>query len=240
MYAVLSDVHSNLEALEAVLKDVGKRGIGEILFLGDAVGYGPDPDGCVSLLQEECGVLIAGNHDWGVCGLTEIDSFNENAKAAILWTRSVMRPENLATLGSLALRVDLREKDATLVHSTPWETERWHYLLYIGDAELNFRHFDGGVCFIGHSHSPVIIERDASGGVTSHRKAASLVRGSRFIINAGSVGQPRDGDPRACYALVDDGRVEFVRVPYPLEITQEKMMRAGLPSFLIDRLAAGR
>jgi predicted phosphodiesterase len=240
MYAVLSDVHSNLEALEAVLKDIGRRGIREILFLGDAVGYGPEPDGCLSLLQQECGVLIAGNHDWGACGLTDINNFNENAKAAILWTRSVMRAEYLATLGALPVRVELKEKDVTLVHSTPWETEKWHYLLYLGDAELNFRHFDTWVCFIGHSHSPVIIEQNVSGGMTSHREKASMVRGSRFIINAGSVGQPRDGDPRACYALVDDGRVEFVRVPYRVEITQEKMTRAGLPSFLVERLAAGR
>ena len=240
MYAVLSDVHSNLEALETVLKDIGRRGIREILFLGDAVGYGPDPDACVSLLQRECGVLLAGNHDWGVCGLTDINNFNENARAAVLWTRRVMKGEHLATLGSLPVREELGGKDITLVHSTPWETAKWHYLLYLGDAELNFQHFDTGVCFIGHSHSPVIIEQNASGRITSKREEVFMISGSRFIINAGSVGQPRDGDPRACYALVDDGSVEFVRVPYRVEITQEKMARAGLPSFLIERLAMGR
>jgi diadenosine tetraphosphatase ApaH/serine/threonine PP2A family protein phosphatase len=240
MYAVLSDVHSNVEALEAVLEDIGRRGIREILFLGDAVGYGPDPDVCVALLQEQCGLLLAGNHDWGACGLTDISNFNENARAAILWTRGVLRAEHLAMLGALPVRVELREKNVTLVHSTPWETEKWHYLLYLGDADLNFRHFDTGVCFIGHSHSPVIIEQNASGRITSKKEEASLSTGSRFIINVGSVGQPRDGDPRACYALVVDGRVEFVRVPYRVERTQEKMARAGLPLFLRERLAAGR
>lgn len=130
MYAVLSDVHSNLEALESVLRDIKKRGIREVLFLGDAVGYGPDPDRCMILLKEECEILVAGNHDWGVCGLTDIDHFNENARSAIMWTKTVMQSENLNALAASPLRVDLSEKGITLVHSTPWEPEQWHYLLF--------------------------------------------------------------------------------------------------------------
>lgn len=146
MYAVLSDVHSNLEALESVLRDIKKRGIREVLFLGDAVGYGPDPDRCMILLKEECEILVAGNHDWGVCGLTDIDHFNENARSAIMWTKTVMQSENLNALAASPLRVDLSEKGITLVHSTPWEPEQWHYLLYLADAELNFQNFDTEIC----------------------------------------------------------------------------------------------
>lgn len=239
MYAVLSDVHSNLEALQSVLKDIKRRGVREVLFLGDAVGYGPDPDRCVTLLQEECEILIAGNHDWGVCGLTGIDSFNENARAAIMWTKTVMRPENINALGTAPVRLDLGDKGITLVHSTPWEPEKWHYLLYLADAESNFQHFDTAVCLIGHSHSPVIIERRLSGGLSTNKKGVDMGPGNRYIINVGSVGQPRDGDPRACYTLVDEERVEIVKVPYRVEITQRKMTRAGLPSFLVERLAVG-
>jgi diadenosine tetraphosphatase ApaH/serine/threonine PP2A family protein phosphatase len=112
-------------------------------------------------------------------------------------------------------------------------------LLYLADAESNFQHFDTEVCFIGHSHSPVIIERRPSGGLSTNKKGVDMGPGNRYIINVGSVGQPRDGDPRACYTLVDEERVEIVKVPYRVEITQRKMTRAGLPSFLVERLAVG-
>ena len=239
MYAVISDVHSNLEALEAVLRDIKSRGIGEIFFLGDAVGYGPDPDRCVEILAEECKILLAGNHDWGVCGLTDVDAFNENARVAIMLTKTVIGPAHLAALGALPVRVDLKERDITLVHATPWEPEKWHYLLHLAEAELNFNNFGTAVCFIGHSHSPVIIEKRRSGELVSSRTAAEMSAGARCIVNVGSVGQPRDGDPRACYALVDGRGVKFVRVSYGLETTQEKMRRAGFPAFLIERLAFG-
>lgn len=239
MYAVISDVHSNLESLISVLKDIKSRGIRDIFFLGDAVGYGPEPNECIELLKAHCRVLLAGNHDWGVCGLTDTKFFNENARIAIEWSKGVISRENLEALREFPLRVEIRNEDLTFVHSTPMEPQQWHYLLSVSDAEANFPHFDSKFCFIGHSHRPFIVERSFSGDLLTNRKGASINPDSRYIINIGSVGQPRDRDPRSSYAVVGAGRVEIVRVGYNIEATQRKMHQAGLPVFLIERLSAG-
>ncbi len=238
-YAAISDVHSNLEALEAVIKDIRKRRIEEILFLGDAIGYGPNPNECIALLKDTCRVLLAGNHDWAAVGLTEIDYFNEHAKAAILWTRKVLTEKNKKLIRTLPIIKDIKKENIFLVHSTPKEPEAWHYLLTLWDAEINFHYFDRKICILGHSHLPFVIERLPSGEMLTYKNKASLGKNERYIINGGSVGQPRDRDPRACYATVDEDRVEFVRIPYDIEKTQRKMDKAGLPLPLIERLALG-
>jgi diadenosine tetraphosphatase ApaH/serine/threonine PP2A family protein phosphatase len=127
-----------------------------------------------------------------------------------------------------------------LVHSTPKEPEEWHYLLSLWDAEINFHYFSNKYCFIGHTHYPFIIERLPSGELVTYKEKASKGEMERYIMNVGSVGQPRDGDPRAGYAIVDDEKMEIVRVLYDIESVQKKMSKAGLPSLLIERLAAGR
>jgi predicted phosphodiesterase len=238
-YAVISDVHSNLEALSAVLEDLKKRNINVVYFLGDSVGYGPNPDECIDILKKECKTLLAGNHDWAVAGLTDISYFNVYARAAIEWTKTVMKADNIEVLRSLPVIETLGQEHATLVHSTPFEPEQWHYLLRMSDAELNFQYFDTKACFIAHSHNPGIMERFPSGEILTARKAVNMKADNRYIINVGSVGQPRDGDPRSSFVLVDGDRVEIERVSYSIETTQRKMSRAGLPNPLIERLSFG-
>ena len=238
-YAVISDVHSNLEALDAVLQDIKKRKIEKVFFLGDAVGYGPNPNECVEILKENCEVLLAGNHDWASLGMTDIEYFNEYAKEAILWTIKVLNEKNRKTLSTFPITKLMKKENILFVHSTPKEPEQWHYLLTLWDAEINFHYFDQRICILGHSHQPFVIEKFPSGEMITHRREARLGKGERYIINAGSVGQPRDRDPRACYVVLEGERVEFIRVPYPVEKTQKKMSEAGLPLLLIQRLSEG-
>jgi len=239
-YAVLSDVHSNLDALKVVLEDVDQRKIEDTVFIGDAVGYGPNPNECVELLSQRCKILLAGNHDWGVLGLTDLTYFNENARAAIEWTKGVLTESNRDLLRSFLIKKAIKEADIFLVHSTPKEPEEWHYLLTLWDAEINFHYFNSTFCFLGHSHQPFIVEKLPSGELVTYKKTARIVKTRRYIINAGSIGQPRDGDPRACYAIIDDEKIEIMKVPYDVESVQKKMRKEGLPSLLIERLAIGR
>lgn len=239
-FAILSDVHANLEALEAVLQDVDIRRIKDVFFLGDAVGYGPDPNECVDLLMKRCKIILAGNHDWGVLGRTDITYFNEYARTAIEWTKGALTKKNLKNLQSFPIQKERKREDMLLVHSTPREPGEWHYLLTLWDAEMNFQYFNNKYCFLGHSHYPFVIERLPSGELVTYKEKASKGQAERYIMNVGSVGQPRDGDPRAGYAIVDDEKMEIVRVPYDVEAVQKKMRKAGMPSLLIERLAAGR
>ncbi|MCL5023714.1 MAG: metallophosphatase family protein [Nitrospirae bacterium] len=238
-YAVVSDVHANLEALEAVLADIESRDLEEILFLGDAVGYGPNPNECVALLKERCKIMLAGNHDLAAIGSTGLEYFNEYAKAAILWTQSVLTEKNRRFLGTLPVKKHRNKENVLLVHSTPKEPEEWHYLSTLWDAEINFHYFSERICFIGHSHMPFLIERLPSGEMLTSTDKGSLGKSARYIINAGSVGQPRDRDLRACYVAADDDAVEFVRVDYRREATQRRMHEFGLPRPLIEKLSEG-
>lgn len=242
--AVISDVHGNLDALEAVMADISRRrGIREVFFLGDAVGYGPEPNECVSILVGEAKILLAGNHDWAAVGLTDIDYFNPAAKAAILWTAGALTPESKSAIeGSFALVKRLKKFGGLfLVHASPVEPGEWHYVLTLEDARLNFAHFAERICLLGHSHAPFVVETLPPGDVAVRRdEPVRFSPGGRYIINAGSVGQPRDGDPRACYAVLDEEEVRFVRVPYDIGATQKKMREAGLPAALIERLSRGR
>ncbi len=154
-YAVISDVHSNLEALEAVLADIRlKMGSPEILFLGDAVGYGPNPNECVGKINEVARRAVAGNHDWAVLELTDITYFNLNARIAIEWTASVITPESRLIMEKWKLVNRVAENSLLLVHGSPSEPERWHYIITLKQAEENFRHFSEQICLIGHSHLP--------------------------------------------------------------------------------------
>ena len=238
--AVISDVHANMEALEAVLRDIGQRNIKDIIFLGDAVGYGPNPNECIDLLGSRCEILLAGNHDWGTVGLTDITYFNIYARHAIEWTMGIITDKSRKLLKSLPLRKELKDSDILFVHSTPKEPEEWHYLLTLRDAETNFHYFNNAFCFIGHSHEPFVVEKARSGELASYKGSVYIETGRRYIINAGSVGQPRDGDPRACYAIIDDEKIDIIRVPYDIVSVQNKMRKEHLPDLLIERLAAGR
>jgi predicted phosphodiesterase len=238
--AVLSDVHANLEALDAVLKDVDRRNIPDILFLGDAVGYGPDPNECIDILVERSRVLLAGNHDRAAIGLTDITYFNVYARKAIEWTMVALTEKNKEILGAWPLEKEMKDEDVLLVHSTPKEPSEWHYLLTLWDAEMNFKYFDNRFCFLGHSHQPFVIEKVPSGELVTHKDGTRIREGSRYIINAGSVGQPRDGDPRACYAIINGGDIDIVRVSYDIASVQNKMKKERLPEHLIERILTGK
>lgn len=238
-YAVISDVHANLEALEAVLGDIERHRVRGVFFLGDAVGYGPNPNECVSLLEGSARVRLAGNHDWAAIGLTDTEGFNPVARAAIQWTAEVLTDESREAIGRFSLVKVLPRRSVLMVHSSPLRPEEWHYVFTLSDAELNFSYFKQRICLIGHSHQPFVVERLVSGELRVHREGAKIARGNRYLINVGSVGQPRDRDPRACYALLQGDSVRFERVEYPVSKTQAKMREAGLPEPLIERLSHG-
>jgi predicted phosphodiesterase len=242
MFAVISDVHANLEALQSVLNDIRMRGILDIFFLGDAVGYGPNPEEVVEILHKVCRVMVAGNHDQAVVK-PELDYyFNDLAREAIKWTRTVMGDDAKQILKVLPMSYVLRNDDIDMlfVHASPRYPEEWNYILTLRDAELNFHYFNERICFIGHSHVPFVIERSRGEELTIRRELPYRLREDcRYIINAGSVGQPRDGDQRACYVIFDESKIDIIRVPYDIHLTQRKMKDAGLPLPLIDRLSKG-
>lgn len=239
IYAIISDVHSNIEALTAVLIEIKKSKIEEIFFLGDAVGYGPNPDECTKTVNDHCSAMILGNHDMAVLGLLDIEFFNVYAQQAIQWTVQKMNVNNKLLLKKFDMLRKISQKDIFLVHSTPKKPEMWAYIYTLWDAAENFHYFDTKICFVGHSHKPFIFEKKPSGEIVSHKERVSLSEGSRYLVNVGSVGQPRDRDHRACYCIVNEGAIFFRRVEYDIKMTQNKMLKYGLPSYLIERLSYG-
>jgi len=239
-YAILSDIHGNLEALRAVLADAGDRA-DAFLCLGDVVGYGADPGPCVDLVAERCAAVVAGNHERAVAGLMALDRFNPAARAAAEWTRERLHPDAAAWLAALPL---VREvADATLVHASPSQPDEWDYLIFPEDGFAVFGAFATRACFVGHSHVPRAWAQGSWGH--DHEPMPSAVTfeaGCRYVVNVGSVGQPRDHDPRAAYAVWDleARRLEIRRVPYDVAAARAKIVEAGLPRFLAERLAAGR
>jgi diadenosine tetraphosphatase ApaH/serine/threonine PP2A family protein phosphatase len=238
-YAILSDIHGNLEALRAVLQDCAGR-VDAVLCLGDTVGYGADPLACVELIAERAQVIVGGNHEHAVAGRLGLGWFNRYARAAAEWTREHLDEDHRAYLGALPLVSEV--EDATLVHASPAQPEEWDYLVTAEDGFAAFPHFATRWCFVGHSHVPGAWSLGSSG--PEHHPGAGLlrcVRGRRYLVNVGSVGQPRDRDPRAAYAVwdVEAGRTEIRRVAYDVATARRKIMEAGLPRLLADRLTAG-
>ncbi len=238
-YAVISDVHSNLHALNAVMKDIERQSINEIYFTGDAVGYGPHPDSCIEIIKQHCKIILAGNHDWAVIGYTDIKYFNEYALSAVIWTQNIISEEHLNDLQKFNIVKSSKEHNAFFVHSTPNEPDKWNYLFSLSDAEINFRYFNQPICFIGHTHSPIIIEKLISGELLVHKNFVVINQQSRYIVNVGSVGQPRDRDPRASYAVINENTIDIVRIEYNIKRTQNEMAKVGLPIRLIERLSYG-
>ena len=237
---MISDVHSNLEALEAVLDDASS--VDEVWCLGDVVGYGPDPNDCVETLSSRPHQCIAGNHDWATVGKLDLDDFNRDARLANLWNRDHLTPESEAYLSSLPKVLTVGE--FTLVHGSP-RHPIWEYVLDGATAYESFSYFDGPVCLVGHTHVPVLFglgsDRKHVVDITPSLNVPVDLGAERFIINPGSVGQPRDGDTRASYIILDTeaNTIEFHRVAYPLRVTQQKMIELGLPSRLVTRLEYG-
>jgi diadenosine tetraphosphatase ApaH/serine/threonine PP2A family protein phosphatase len=236
---VLSDIHANIVALEAVLTDAGQWD--RLWFLGDLVGYGPNPNECVERLRElGAAPALSGNHDWAVLRKLDTEEFNDDARRAVRWTRQQMNDDNLAYLDSLPpLHV---AAPYTLAHASPRHPV-WEYILDLPTAQENFDYFDTPTCLVGHSHIPALFMLDEAGlnfYLLEDGETVDLSQG-RMIANPGSVGQPRDGDPRASYAIIDDEAHTWTlhRVAYDIAATQRRMRAHNLPSRLVERLEFG-
>jgi diadenosine tetraphosphatase ApaH/serine/threonine PP2A family protein phosphatase len=242
IYALISDVHGNLEALTAVMDDIKKYGaVDEIFFLGDAVGYGANPNEVLQIVNNHCQVKLMGNHDYSALGLLDPTEFNVYAQSGISFSVSVLTPQSHGILTSFRM-ID-RVGELLLVHSTPDTPESWNYCLSSAEANRQFYCFDEPICFIAHSHQPLVFQQDQMGECEMLREQElTLDDACRYIINIGSVGQPRDGDPRSCYIIYDtiSQRLQYRRVEYDIETAQKKMRAVALPDFLVERLAAGR
>jgi predicted phosphodiesterase len=239
--AVVSDIHANRHALEAVLRDVSATAAREIWCLGDLVGYGADPNDCVRLMQEHATVCLAGNHDLGVTGALPLHEFSPGAALAARWTQEVIDPECLAWLSTL--EPSGTASQVGLFHGSPRDPV-WEYVMSVLLADLCFDAFEERIGLIGHSHVACSFERHEGEPATgSPRRADEVadVTAGRHLLNPGSVGQPRDGDPRASYMIVDTDTAayELRRVAYPVARTQERMRELGLPSRLVGRLELG-
>ena len=233
--AVISDVHSNIEALTAVFSDMEEAAIERVICLGDIVGYGADPEECLRLIKEKCDEVVAGNHDCAVRDLEEYSLLNPYAAEAIDYTRSILTEEWKSYLESLPMI--FKENEIVYVHSSPHKPENWSYIVSREDALYEFRYFKGSAAFVGHSHKSGIYCHDGD----TFDDEVILNENKRYIINVGSVGQPRDGNSNAAYAVYDDKLrcVNINRVAYNVESAAEKIIDAGLPSFLSSRLTSG-
>jgi predicted phosphodiesterase len=244
-YAIVSDIHANLEALEAVLADA-QPVADSIICLGDIVGYNANPQECLDLVQGVCSLVIAGNHDLAAVGLRAYDDFNAYASAAIAWTGLQLTPAAQAYLRSLP-RTAPFGTGWLAAHGSPRDTDE--YLVYAEEFQQSFLYMQQHLptisgCCVGHTHLPMVWQCTPTGAVqavTSASLTVALDPACQYIINPGSVGQPRYGGPDATYILLDEETrsVEFRVVAYDVETTQEKIYDAGLPPYLAERLALG-
>ncbi len=241
-YGILTDIHSNLEALEAALTALRSEGVDDHLFLGDIVGYYSQPNEVIDRVASlRCWKMVLGNHDAACLDRTPLTSFNPPAADAIRWTRPRLKPDSWRFLQSLRYREEIG--DLTLVHSSPFQSEQWHYLTQEDDLARNFRYFQGFLCFFGHVHKPFVAEQDPDGKVRLLPGTEfTLDPSKRYLVNAGSVGQPRDGDPRTCFLTYDSTQriVKIHRVEYDAALTAKKTEEAGLSDLFAKRLLTGK
>jgi len=240
-YGIFSDVHSNIEALEAVMEAYKKESIDIYLCVGDVVGYATNPSECIKLVKEVTSFTVAGNHDWAVVDIFSIDYFNSNAKKAILWTKQNLNDQDKYYLSSLKLIY--KNNDLTLVHGSLNKPEDFYYMTDIETAEESFSLLENNLCFIGHTHISGVFVKDKEQRIYYYdSEYIPLKEENKYIINVGSVGQPRDGNPLACYCIFDTDKKEvFIkRKDYDIKSTYNKIVKAGLPLFLAERLYWGR
>ena len=241
-YVIIADIHANLAAFTAVLDDIKRRGgVEEVWCLGDIVGYGPDPHKCIELLCQYKHVCVAGNHDWAAIGKIDTSDFNPDAAAACHWAAQQLTPGDIQYLDSLPLVV--QRDDFTIVHGSPRDPI-WEYLLSTSSAKQNFTYFQSQFCLVGHSHVPLVFECSETGACLVSEfpdDAVLTLARKRLIINPGGVGQPRDGDPRASYAVYDSEAraVTHYRITYDIGATQARMVEYRLPMGLVARLSYG-
>jgi diadenosine tetraphosphatase ApaH/serine/threonine PP2A family protein phosphatase len=240
--ALLSDVHGNLPAFKAVLADVESASVEEVWCLGDLVGYGAQPDACVELARKSCDLCLGGNHDLVVTGEIPISDFSSSAAAAARWTQETISEETMAYLKSLMPQDPGREP--ALYHASPRDPV-WEYVLSTWQADECMDLMDGRVGAVGHSHVALWFHRNDEGSVTGATADADLeldLSGGRWLLNPGGVGQPRDGDPRAAWLLLDTStwQAKWRRVDYPIDEAARAIEDAGLPRVLAERLYSGQ
>lgn len=237
---VFSDIHANLDALQEVLKDCGE--VDQVWCLGDLVGYGPQPNECVDLVRSLTNLsCIKGNHDLAATGEIDISLFNNEAKESMLWHQNNLSRENKKFLKELPEKLEIN--GMTLTHGSP-RNPIWEYILEPYIARINYEYFKTDFCLVGHSHQPMISSWNAEDGVLEWgppQPGATITLHNRMIINPGSVGQPRDSDPRAAYGIYTTGlrRFEFRRVAYDVSTVQKKILDADLPLRHAQRLSGG-
>ena len=245
-YLVLTDIHANLEALDTCLDHARERGFDQTLVLGDVVGYGADPNAVVERVQAlKPTAIVRGNHDKVACGLEQAEGFNAVAKSAARWTLDTLTPEYrdwVAALPEGPIEVDALIQ---ICHGSPFDEDA--YIFDELDAVRALKVATRPLCLFGHTHYPVTFELseqsfDSVGSASGPQMHVQMRAGCKYLLNPGSVGQPRDGDPRAAYAIVDTRhrRVELFRLRYAVEETQAKIIKAGLPEVLAQRLGVGR
>ena len=240
-YAIIGDIHANYEALTAVVEKAASLGVSKFYCIGDIVGYNANPCECIELLRTlDVEVVVRGNHDEYACTDTDFAGFNPQAAWAAEWTRLQITPAHKDWLRSLPFQQVLGSK-LTLVHATLDMPTKWGYVFDKWHAGASMNYQRTPLCFFGHTHVPIIFHKF---GQVFVEEASSVVLepAHKYMINAGSVGQPRDGNPRAAFAvyLPDERRVELHRVAYDVETCQKKVRQAGLPERLAARLSAGR
>ena len=240
-FALISDIHANYEALAAVLEDIEKQKVDTIHCLGDVIGYGSDPRACLETVTKNCDVKLMGNHEYAALGLTSTENYNDAAQHASEWTKEQLSDFDLSVIADFQMSHSF--DNFLLVHASPYEPEKWRYIIAPNAAMEGFMHFNEKICFTGHSHLPqIFIEQDDSLPRCQAGHDILPDPENRYIINVGSVGQPRDNDSRACYLIFDTKEYElfYRRVEYDIAATQIKMTEAKMPNTLINRLAVGR
>ncbi len=238
-YAIFSDIHGNWEALTAVISSLKREEIDQVFCGGDIVGYGANPKECIDYIRQNQIPCIAGNHDWAVADKMTTERFNPYAKEAVVWTQKILSPDEKIFLEGLPLT--LETEDFILTHGSLNEPDQFNYIFDNVDASSSFECLKKNMCFIGHTHAPrIFIQSGKSINEETNRKIL-LQSGLKYLVNVGSVGQSRDGNPQASFCLYDTQRQELQikRIPYQIKEAQRKILEAGLPRLLATRLEFG-
>lgn len=230
-YAIISDIHSNLEALMQAFEIIDARSVDEIICLGDIVGYGANPNECIHLVRQRCSIVIKGNHDEAVLNPNITQRFTDNARAAIFWTLKHISEEHVAYLQTLPLTA--KKNDLLFVHASPSLPDQWMYILEEATAQYALQSFSEPICFHGHTHAPMIFSPNG--------QEQSIIRGQRYLVNVGSIGQPRDQIADLSFGIFDteSWTYENIRSPYDIETAVQKILDSGLPPRLGYRLRSG-
>ena len=241
-YVLISDIHGNLEALQAVLSFAKNLEPYQLYCLGDVVGYGADPEECLRLMRDDANLILAGNHDLAVAGVISSAEFNPIAQTAVDWTRRMLDEDDLTALSNLPLVYI--DGDYCFTHASPIDPMNFSYIRTLEDVAEVLSSIGQRFCFVGHTHLPVLARMDEKKGKLEviQDTQVRIEEGYRYFVNVGSIGQPRDSNPDACMVILDEemGTLEFFRVPYDISACQDKILSEGLPSYLAERLVLAR